>query len=329
MNYDWEWQQPYSDLPIGRWLVALPHQVAAVWRDKPHGDMRKWREALQQLPRISVSKVDFQSNRVTVGVAADCGETQRLQIRNALLKLHPWRKGPFEVCGLHIDTEWRSDYKWERLKNHIEPLDRRLVLDVGCGNGYHLWRIFGEGAALVIGIDPTQLYNMQFEALRHFIGTQYPVHLFPLGIEQLPADLKAFDTVFSMGIFYHRQSPFGHLNELKGLLRNGGELILETLVIDGGQGEVLVPENRYGKMRNVWFIPTAKTLMGWLKRAGYSEIRLVDVSMTTSREQRSTEWMRFESLRDFLDPADSNKTVEGYPAPRRAILVAKKKLSRT
>jgi tRNA (mo5U34)-methyltransferase len=324
MKYSWDWCEAYWDQPLGRWLKTLPLQVASVWRQRSHGDMSKWREALQLLPTISVSTIDFQTSHVIAGAVSDCDEEQRFQIKSALQQLHPWRKGPYKICGIELDTEWRSDLKWDRLKEHISPLNNRIVLDVGCGNGYHLWRILGEGATLAIGIDPTQLFNMQFEALKHFIGADFPVHLFPLGIEQLPADLNAFDTVFSMGVFYHRQSPFAHLNELKGALRQGGELILETLVIEGKEGEVLVPENRYAKMRNVWFIPSAKTLMAWLKRAGYCDIKLVDISITTVEEQRSTEWMRFESLADYLDPEDPKYTIEGYPAPQRAIVVAKK-----
>jgi tRNA (mo5U34)-methyltransferase len=143
-----------------------------------------------------------------------------------------------------------------------------------------------------------------------------------LGIEDLPANLQGFDTVFSMGVFYHRQSPFAHLAELKGALRKGGELVLETLVIEGKADQVLVPEGRYAKMRNVWFIPTTLTLAGWLRRAGFQNIRLIDSSPTSSAEQHATDWMRFESLNDFLDPEDTTRTVEGYPAPRRAILLA-------
>ncbi|MCB1873099.1 MAG: DUF1698 domain-containing protein, partial [Gammaproteobacteria bacterium] len=30
----------------------------------------------------------------------------------------------------------------------------------------------------------------------------------------------------------------------------------------------------------------------------------------------------FESLADYLNPSDPTRTVEGYPAPRRAILAA-------
>jgi tRNA (mo5U34)-methyltransferase len=154
------------------------------------------------------------------------------------------------------------------------------------------------------------------------MGKTHPVQLLPLGIEDLPANLQAFDTVFSMGVFYHRRSPFSHLAELKGCLRKGGELVLETLVIEGGENEVLVPQGRYAKMRNVWFIPSPATLVSWLSRAGLSEIRLIDVSATTTDEQRSTDWMRFESLSDYLNPNHPDRTVEGYPAPRRAMIVA-------
>ena len=150
------------------------------------------------------------------------------------------------------------------------------------------------------------------------------MHLYPLGIEQLPPDIKGFDTVFSMGVFYHRQSPFEHLADLRGALCNGGELVLETLVIEGGEGQVLVPQGRYAKMRNVWFIPTTETLHKWLQRAGFKDVKLIDVSVTTVDEQRSTEWMRFESLADYLDPQDQSLTIEGYPAPRRAIFIAKR-----
>ncbi len=325
MKYDWSWRLNYLDQPIGRWLEQLPDQVARVWREQPHGDLENWRLALAALPPISGLSHEFNQARVTLGKDSDCDEQQRSQMRQALMKLHPWRKGPYEICGLHVDTEWRSDLKWDRLKSHIQPLNGRMVLDVGCGNGYHLWRMRGEGAERVIGIDPTQLFIMQFEAIRHFISGEHPVHLFPLGIEDLPADLEAFDTVFSMGVFYHRQSPFAHLNELKGALRRGGELVLETLVIEGRAGEVLVPDGRYAKMRNVWFIPTPATLVQWMKRAGFTEVRIVNISVTDVDEQRATDWMRFESLKDYLDPDDPGLTVEGYPAPRRALVVAEKK----
>jgi len=277
---------------------------------------------LETLPLLQLSSIDLTTAWVRAGLPGDCDEATRRQIRQQLMRLHPWRKGPYEICGLRLDTEWRSDWKWERLQPHLQPLQGRLVLDVGCGNGYHAWRMVGEGARQVIGIDPTQLFIYQFEALRHFLGQDHPVQLLPLGIEELPANLQAFDTAFSMGVFYHRRSPFAHLAELKGCLRRGGELVLETLVIEGAKGEVLVPEGRYAKMRNVWFIPSPATLVAWLERAGFGEVRIVDLSLTTAEEQRATEWMHFESLADYLDPADPQRTIEGHPAPRRVIILA-------
>ena len=140
----------------------------------------------------------------------------------------------------------------------------------------------------------------------------------------MPANLEGFDTVFSMGVFYHRRSPIEHLLALKDCLVKGGELVLETLVIEGDVNQVLVPEDRYAQMRNVWFLPSIAALERWLRRAGFSDVRCVDVSITTVEEQRATEWMKFQSLSDYLDPNDASKTIEGLPAPMRAVIVAKK-----
>jgi tRNA (mo5U34)-methyltransferase len=49
---------------------------------------------------------------------------------------------------------------------------------------------------------------------------------------------------------------------------------------------------------------------------------MVDISTTSIEEQRSTDWMTFESLEDFLDPNDHSKTIEGHPAPTRAVFLA-------
>ena len=75
-------------------------------------------------------------------------------------------------------------------------------------------------------------------------------------------------------------------------------------------------------MRNVWLLPTVAELTTWMARSGYRDIELVDETVTTVDEQRSTEWMPFESLREALDPDDPSKTVEGWPAPRRVIVTA-------
>ena len=174
---------------------------------------------------------------------------------------------------------------------------------------------------MVVGIEPAVLFNLQFAALQCYL--QRPdIGLLPIGIEALPPDLGLFDSVFSMGVLYHRRSPIDHLYQLRGLLAPGGELCLETLVIDGRAGQVLVPEGRYARMRNVWFLPSVPELLNWLRRCGFTDARVVDLHPTTVEEQRSTDWMSFESLAEALDPADPRRTVEGLPAPLRAVLVA-------
>ena len=304
------------------WCEVLPQQLEAAFDEKRHGNLAQWRQVLAQLPHLQADIIQLQQSQVGVQNHTAIDPLIGEQIQALLQQLRPWRKGPYNLHGIHIDTEWRSDWKWDRIAPHLSSLQGRRILDVGCGSGYHAWRMAGAGAELVIGIDPSILFAMQFAAIKHFIGDDYPVYMLPLGIEQVPARMRAFDTVFSMGVLYHRRSPIDHLIELKDCLRPGGELVLETLVIDGAMGESLMPEERYAKMRNVWFIPSIPTLELWLRRCGYKDIRMVDVSRTSFDEQRRTEWMQFESLKDFLDENNPELTVEGYPAPLRATIVA-------
>ena len=306
---------------LDAWLEAgLQAQVATRLDPGRHGELGGWLDLLVRLPQIPGA--DFQVSDAAITISGTAvTDAARASIRELLQGLRPWRKGPFLVHGILVDSEWRSDWKWDRLAPHISSLRGRRVLDVGCGNGYYAWRMLGAGARMVIGIDPGLRHVVQFQAIRHFAGKQ-PVHVLPLALEDLPADLRAFDTVFSMGVFYHRRAPLDHLLALRGALRPGGELVLETLVIAGGPGTVLVPEGRYAKMRNVWFIPSPATLEAWLRRSGFHRVRCVDITTTRVAEQRATDWMPFESLADFLDPADPSLTIEAYPAPQRAIFLA-------
>jgi len=302
------------------WAGQLPELIAEQLSAARWGDLPGWRDALENLPDIQPEKVELEHS-LTIGSAGDCSPDIQAQLRQQLMVLHPWRKGPIDLFGIHIDTEWRSDWKWQRVLPQIAPLKNRTVLDVGCGNGYHCLRMLGQGASRVIGIDPSPRFVMQFYALKKYLG-DIAADVLPLGIEAMPAKLGAFDTVFSMGVLYHRRSPMDHLRELLELLRPGGQLVLETLIIEAESGQVLVPEGRYAKMPNVWFIPSPDTLLGWLKKCGLKNPRVVDVCPTTADEQRSTEWMRFDSLDSFLDPGDHSRTIEGHPAPVRAVFIA-------
>ncbi|WWO97823.1 MAG: tRNA 5-methoxyuridine(34)/uridine 5-oxyacetic acid(34) synthase CmoB [Candidatus Dasytiphilus stammeri] len=308
------------------WLDTLPGQLSNFKKNTLHGSLKKWFNNLESIPTIVPEYLDLKNSvtALTKSKRLSASNLQTTKIEKMLRQFMPWRKGPFYLYGIHIDSEWRSDWKWQRVLKHISSLSERLVLDVGCGNGYYLWRMLGAGAKLAIGIDPQPLFLFQFEAIRKLLGNEPLANLLPLTLEQLPP-LKAFDTVFSMGVLYHRKSPIDHLLQLKKQLVYGGELVLETLIINGNDNQVLMPKQNYARMRNVWFIPSAKTLNIWLTRCGFKEVILVNTTITTNKEQHCTSWAHSVSLSECLDTQDQSKTIEGYPAPVRAIIIAKNK----
>ncbi|MDX1554394.1 MAG: DUF1698 domain-containing protein, partial [Xanthomonadales bacterium] len=131
--------------------------------------------------------------------------------------------------------------------------------------------------------------------------------------------------VFSMGVLYHRRNASAHLQRLYGLLRPGGTLVLESLVLPDEQAaEVLRPGARYARMRNVWAVPGCDRLLQWMTDAQFGEVEIVDVGWTETAEQRSTPWMTFESLEQALEPENLRRTIEGHPAPRRAVVIARR-----
>lgn len=286
-------------LQLGHWLEPLQALQKERFSASAHGDYERWRAVVAQLRSAS-------------------NDAER---RALLLQLAPWRKGPFDIGGVHIDAEWRSDLKWRRVEDAIATLTGRRVLDVGCGNGYYALRMAESGAAAVLGIDPTLLYVMQFLAVTAQLPAK-PVAVLPLRLHELPDACHAFDTTFSMGVLYHQRSPLEHLRQLRGTLRRGGQLVLETIFLPGEESRACTPPDRYARMKNVWLLPSLAELCTWLRRSGFREIEVVDTSITTSEEQRSTEWMSFESLADALDPDDPTRTVEGWPAPRRVVVTA-------
>lgn len=310
-----------TSLGRGEWARALQKKTEESLSSERHGKLAEWIQALESLPSIDNASLNAAKN--AVAIEGYLPESSKTAMEASLRALHPWRKGPFDFFGLAIDTEWRSCLKWDRLAPHLE-LRNRMVLDVGCGNGYYGWRMLHSGARLVLGLDPFLLFLMQFEAVRRYAGPNCSHYVLPLTDADLPERLNLFDVTLSMGVLYHRTSPIDHLRSLWESLAPGGQLVLETIVIESSRQEVLVPEDRYAKMRNVWFIPSVPMLQLWLRRCGFKDIQVIDIARTTFEEQRRTDWMTFESLADFLDPNDSMRTIEGYPAPVRAMILARK-----
>lgn len=303
------------------WGEALGEAVLAQGHGLKHGHLSKWEDAVACLPCVGDARLSVKEGMVRI--RGTFKEQDQAALREALEGLMPWRKGPFSIGPIMIDTEWRSDWKWDRIKAHIADLRDRTVLDVGCGSGYHLWRMREAGACQVLGIDPSLLYLMQFNAIQHY-ACDPAVNFLPLPMEALPKSMNGFDTVFSMGVLYHRKDPSQHLSELKNALKSDGELVLETLVIpDVGDTSLLI-DDRYANMRNIYELPSTERLENWIAAEGFHNVRTVSVEQTSCKEQRTTEWMPSHSLMQSLNPDDSALTIEGYTRPLRAVIIASK-----
>lgn len=275
-----------------------------------------WNKKFKLLPDIS-SKSDLKLD--CIKIFSDEFLDKKF-FNDILIEYKPFRKGPFSIFDIFIDAEWKSYIKWNRLKDKISTLHKKTVLDIGGGNGYYAFRMIGSGAEKVFYLEPYALFVSQFCIFQKYIKSKQ-ISVLPMAFEDVSFNDEMFDTIFSMGILYHRKSPIEHLDRIFPLLKKGGELILETIVsIDK---DILFPEKTYAKMNNVWFIPSVDMILSWLTRIGYRDIKCIDISKTTDIEQRKTEWMNFESLDDFLT-SDFKKTVEGYTAPIRAIFIAKR-----
>ena len=294
------------------------------YADPRHRHFDDWQRRIDSLPDIAPSFIDLDRAAPEIGRAADCtGEDQASLMQN-LQALCPWRKGPFSVFGIDIDAEWRSDWKWARIAPHLGSLRNCNVLDVGCGNGYYALRMQGLGARLVLGLEPMWVHVFQFSALQKYLMQPQRIFVLPLRLEELPQALSGFDLAFSMGVLYHSRQPREHLGRVFATLREGGRIVLETLVIEDQVAEALVPAGRYANMKNVWVIPSYTLLKAWMVEAGFDRVRLLDQSATTPQEQRPTDWMTGHSLAHALDPNDPGRTIEGHPAPLRACIVAEK-----
>ncbi|MGF1451290.1 MAG: tRNA 5-methoxyuridine(34)/uridine 5-oxyacetic acid(34) synthase CmoB [Opitutales bacterium] len=319
------WPRLAESADTGRWPERLAPLAVAALEPERNGHWPRWQPALDSLPRVSPSQVNLDHPVVTIGIEDDLSAEAAAALPAHLDALHPWRKGPWKFFGQAIDTEWRSDWKWERLERGLldvglkEAVRGWRVLDIGAGNGYYGWRWRGLGADLVLGLDPFLAYAVQFAAAKRYLVDEPVFHL-PLGIEALDGLDAAFDCVCSLGVIYHRRDPVEHLRRLQSLCQPGGLGIVESITIPGAAGEWLEPQGRYARMRNVHWLPTPGTLVATMRAAGWRDVQEIDTSRTTTDEQRSTPWMRFESLAQCLDPKAADKTVEGHPSPWRSLV---------
>lgn len=279
-------------------------------------ERKKWMEwkniapLRERVERLKEQECSF-TLRDTVDIECFDDAEEILATAKALM---PWRKGPFKIGELFIDAEWRSNVKYNLLRPHFNLKNKR-VADIGCNNGYYMFRMLEDAPKLLVGFDPSPLFKTQFDFINHFIKSDIVYEL--LGVEHAEFYEEKFDTIFCLGVLYHRSDPVMMLKQLFRALDSEGEVILDTFYIKGEEQICLTPASSYSKIPNIYFVPTIPALKNWALRAGFSNFEVLETRVTDASEQRKTAWIEGESLENFLHPEDNTKTVEGYDAPAR------------
>lgn len=304
--------------------ISALHSQRHQWAGQNKKGFLRYREPAEELARFHAGKLEFSHDIVQIGTADEVSAKDQRHIHALLKQFMPWRKGPFSVFGVEIDAEWRSEQKWARLAPHLPDLENRVIADIGCNNGYYMFRMAAHRPKFVLGFEPTIQHYYCFQALNGMARqTQLEVDLF--GVEHLALFPNCFDLIFLMGIIYHRPSPIDTLLDINKALKPGGMLILESQTIAGDEPYALFPASTYAKVPGTYFVPTGNCLLNWINKCGFVNAELFSNHPMSSEEQRRTEWMTFESYSDFILPDDPNRTVEGYPAPQRVLIKCWKK----
>ena len=281
--------------------------------------IESWLEIMNTLPCPANKKVSLESE-----VRVDFEDDTFYELKDLLLRLSPWRKGPFHIREIFIDSEWRSDEKWKRFKKLNIDLKKKNILDVGSGNGYYAFRMLGDGANNILCLEPNLVHVSQFAALNRFV-TSDNIRMLPERLENIKFSDTKFDVVFSMGLLYHQRDPSQHIKDLKNTLKDGGQLVIETIVSPEAYGNFLEPsEGRYASMPNVHYVHTDKGCKKLFEELSLSLQCESYNTRTTGQEQRKTEWMPFKSFESALNPSNLDLTIEGYPAPERKFYVLEK-----
>lgn len=173
-------------------------------------------------------------------------------------ELKPWRKGPFKIDDLFIDTEWQSFIKFNILKPFMNEISQKCVADIGCNNGYYMFKMLEFNPAKLIGFDPSIKYRLQFELINALAKT--PIKYDLLGVEDLPNYGLKFDVIFCLGVIYHRSDPIKMLKDLKAGLNKNGVVFLDTMYIEDEREIALVPNKTYSKIPNIYFVPSINAL---------------------------------------------------------------------
>jgi tRNA (cmo5U34)-methyltransferase len=196
---------------------------------------------------------------IEIGKKADITIEQYEKIFHCVKELKPWKKGPFQIFDIYIDSEWRSDFKWNRIESsllcdphtqQVIPIESnhniknskrnlnshnefnrislcdKVIADVGCANGYFMYRMLSHNPKLVLGIDPNIKSFLEFQFFQKF--TNFSNLKFEiLQIEHLDLLPNFFDVIFCLGVLYHVSDPIAMLKKLFISMKTGSELIVD------------------------------------------------------------------------------------------------------
>lgn len=299
------------------------HSEKQHWVGQKKKGFLKYRKLLQSVAHLQAHSCDFNADIVRIGAQKDISDKERQDFYDVLRAFMPWRKGPFEIFGIEVDSEWQSQRKWNRILPALPDLNNKIIADIGCNNGYYMFRMAAHNPKLVLGFEPYVHHYFAFQMLNS-LARQSNLMVDLLGVEHLRHFTDCFDVIFLLGILYHRPSPIDALRDVYEALKPGGTLIVESQAIPGNQQVALFPEKTYAKVPGTWFVPTGACLANWLTRSGFRDVRLFASHPMSGKEQRRTEWMIFESYEDFIDKDNPERTIEGYPSPWRVYLKAEK-----
>jgi tRNA (mo5U34)-methyltransferase len=313
----------YLDLlkNVDRQAIVALRQEKERWLNLGKKGVERFRQPYESVRHLRAGYLDLSGEVVTIGRQEELSENDLQKVSTVMRDFMPWRKGPFNVFGTYIDAEWRSERKWNRVLPVLPDLRGKVVADIGCSNGYYMFRMAQQQPELVVGFEPYLQHYFAFKMLNSFAGLDNLTAEL-LGVEQIELFSESFDVVFLMGILYHRSSPIDVLRDIRKAMKPGATLIVESQGIPGDEPMALFPEKRYAKVPGTYFVPTGACLANWLVRAGYGEVEIFHSHPMSSKEQRRTDWMEFESYTDFIDKENPALTVEGYPAPIRVFLKA-------
>lgn len=296
--------------------IALNQQRLKFFEQQRPEVHERFRFILSLLSHIGEQSLDVLGPEVKIGHKTKLKRTDLIDLQYCLRAFIPWKKGPYSFFGQRINSEWNSYLKWQKIKPFLGDIEGKTVADLGCHNGYFMFKMLALKPELVIGFDPVikLFYNFQF--MQSLIRTRRLVFE-PLGIEHIKYFRGFFDRILCLGLLYHLKDPVSSLQEIHQSLRSGGKIIVDCQGIPGDGSYALFPAKKYAGASGVWFVPTKECVIHWMKRAQFKKIHCFYDETLQSHEQRASTWAPISSLKDYLNPKDLTKTIEGYPAPRR------------